>query len=800
MERITKWQSAFFETFPTLKLEQELKELLDLAEVLHINYTRNKSSILIYLRSPRLMQKETIYGLEEEITRQLFGNHGLRAIIIEQYALSSQYTPEKLFQVYKDSILLEFKRSSDLEYNLLRKAEWDFVGDNVLKITMEDSMWARDRSLDMKHQLDKVFGQRCGFDVDIRFDYTQTKQSRLRMEAEEREKREIQRVLSGRSSSQAVVSGAGANSEELPWDAEEQNQSMEPQKAVSSGAANLAAGSQAKGRQGTLNRKGSRNFQRKLVRSDNPNVIFGRDFEDNFIKIEEIVEEMGEVTIRGKVLDVITRELRNGEKTIVSFPVTDLTDTIMVKIFVPNENLPDLLEKLKKGSFVTVKGMSLVDKFDKEVAISSVVGIRKSEDFTSKRVDNAPVKRVELHCHTKASEMDAVTEVKDLINQAKAWGHQAMAVTDHGCAYAFPDALHALSKNDPFKVIYGVEGYLVDDQKECVVDPAGQSLDAVYVVFDIETTGFSPVKNKIIEIGAVKVEAGKIVDRFSTFVNPGEPIPFHIEHLTGIDDSMVVGCDPIEKVLPRFLDFCRGAVMVAHNASFDMSFIIHNAGELGVEFHPTYVDTVGLARFLLPRLNRYKLDTVAKELGVTLENHHRAVDDAEATAGIFQRLLERLKAQGMGTVDDVAKKAVLGPEAIKKLPTYHVIVLAANEVGRINLYRLISKSHIDYFARRPRMPKSELTKYREGLIIGSACESGELFQAVVRGESEADIAKIVSFYDYLEIQPIGNNMFMLEKEDSPQRRWQIWKIIIKKSWRWASNFTSRSAPPAMFIS
>ena len=588
----------FLETFPTLKLEKELAELMELVEVLHINYTRDKSAILIYIRSPRLIQKDCIYGLEEQITKQLFGGQDLRAVIIEQYELSEQYTPSTLLDVYQDSILLEFKKNSDLEYNLLRKAKWNFIGEDVLKIIMEDTMWAHDRSLDIKHRLDKVFGERCGFSLDIRFEYAEAKTSRLRMEAEEREKREIARVMAGLKSSSTSTEEADAQSgADVPWDvgedkpkeaAKEKREIRSEKTGVSGGTSQKEKSTspshfsmESKGRAGTLNKKGSRGFQRKFVRSDNPNVIFGRDFDDSPIKIEEIVEEMGEVTIRGKILDVVTRELRNGEKTIVSFPVTDLTDTIMVKIFVPNENLSELLEKLKKGAFVTVKGMSLVDKFDREVAISSVVGIRKSEDFTSKRVDHAPVKRVELHCHTKASEMDAVSEVKDLINQAKAWGHRAMAVTDHGCAYAFPDALHALSKNDPFKVIYGVEGYLVDDLKECVVDPRGQSLDGAYVVFDIETTGFSPIKNKIIEIGAVKVEAGKIVDRFSTFVNPQVPIPFHIERLTGIDDSMVVGARTIEEILPEFLNFCEGAVMVAHNASFDMSFIIHNANAAG---------------------------------------------------------------------------------------------------------------------------------------------------------------------------------------------------------------------------
>ena len=296
------------------------------------------------------------------------------------------------------------------------------------------------------------------------------------------------------------------------------------------------------------------------------------------------------------------------------------------------------------------------------------------------------------------------------------------------------------------------------------------------------------MKNKIIEIGAVKVEKGTIVDRFSTFINPGVPIPFKIEQLTGISDSMVLSAPDITAILPEFLEFCKDAVLVAHNASFDMSFILHNAKELGYHFDPTYLDTVGLARYLLPKLRRYKLDVVAKELGVSLENHHRAVDDAEATAGIFQRLLDRLKQQGITNLEEVEKKAKLGPEAIKKLPTYHIIVLAATEVGRVNLYRLVSFAHLNYFARRPRFPRSELLKYREGLIFGSACEAGELYQSILRGESEADIAKIVNFYDYLEIQPLGNDLFMLEKEDYPVNSIEDLKEINRKIVRLGEEF------------
>ncbi|MBQ6855801.1 MAG: PolC-type DNA polymerase III, partial [Lachnospiraceae bacterium] len=356
---------------------------------------------------------------------------------------------------------------------------------------------------------------------------------------------------------------------------------------------------------------------------------------------------------------------------------------------------------------------------------------------------------------------------KSIIKRAKKWGMEAIAITDHGCVQAFPEASHALDKGDTFKVIYGVEGYLVDDMKEIVENSRGQSLDSTYVVFDIETTGFSPTKNKIIEIGAVKVENGKIVDRFNEFVNPDVPIPFEIERLTGINDSMVMGAPKIDVILPKFLEFVGDAALVAHNASFDVSFIGHNAGVLGLKFYPTVLDTVTLARVLLPNLNRYKLDTVAKALNISLENHHRAVDDAEATANIFVKFIEMLKTQyDVEHLDQLNQFNKADDAAIMKMPTHHVIILAKNDLGRVNLYRLVSMSHVKYFSRRPRIPKSLLNEYREGLIIGTACEAGELYQAILRGGTDAELQKLVNFYDFLEIQPLGNDMFMLRDEKS----------------------------------
>ncbi|MGN1084932.1 MAG: exonuclease domain-containing protein, partial [Lachnospiraceae bacterium] len=431
---------------------------------------------------------------------------------------------------------------------------------------------------------------------------------------------------------------------------------------------------------------------------------------------------------------------------------------------------------LKPGKFVLLKGQALFDTYEKEVSIGVIYGMKNIKDFTKKRMDTSERKRIELHAHTKMSDMDGLVDPTVLVKTAFEWGMPAVAITDHGVVQAFPEANHAINPKDykddeekmqrakDFKVIYGVEAYLVDDVLEPVRDSKGQALESSYVVFDIETTGFGAEHDKIIEIGAVKVESGKITDRYSTFVNPKVPIPPRIEELTGIKDSMVMDSPEITEILPQFLEFCKGCALVAHNASFDTGFIRSNAERLGLSYDFTVIDTVGLARALLPGLSRFKLDVVARELGVSLENHHRAVDDAKATADIFVKFLAMLKARGVMQLDEVNAVCKPTPEMIKKMPTYHAIILCQNEAGRINLYRLVSLSHIDYFARRPRIPKSLFLENREGLLIGSACEAGELYQAILRESPHNEIERLCEFYDYFEIQPLGNNRFMIADE------------------------------------
>lgn len=757
---------AFREAFPTLKLEEELEGLLDTTEVTKISANHEHTHIRIYLRAKRLIFKKNIWKLEKAITEQIFQNRAIQVKIIESYELSEQYTPKSLIEVYKDSILDELNAYSVLEYNLLRTADMEFPEEDRLILTMDETIIAKTRTDEIIEFLEKVICERCGMNLKIFPQYRKPQESKYRKNSEEQIRQEVAGIV---ARTKLVMEGKSQETEEK----EKTVETEEKTKTIAKTAGNRADTS----KNGTNYAKPKQKFEkrgefRQKFESDNgkksmnPDVIYGRDFEEESMEIEKIDGPIGEVVIRGKILSVDTREIRN-EKTIIIFSVTDFTDTIVLKIFARNDDVPELLKEISGGKFVRVKGVATIDKFDSELTIGSIVGIKKCADFTTVRMDTSVEKRIELHCHTKMSDMDGVSDVKDIVKRAMKWGHKAIAITDHGDVQAFPDANHTVPSDSDFKVIYGVEAYLVDDLKGMVTDSQNQDLDADYVVFDLETTGFSPETNRIIEIGAVKVQNGKIVDKFSTFVNPQVPIPFRIEQLTSINDSMVIDAPVIADILPEFMKFCEGCVMVAHNADFDMSFIKKNCQRLDIPCKPTIVDTVALARVLLPNLNRFKLDTVAKALGVSLENHHRAVDDAGCTAEIFVKFIEMLRDRGMSTLDEVNAMGTSSVQNVQKMPTYHAIILATCDQGRTNLYKLISLAHIKYYHRRPRIPKSEFIRYRDGLLIGSACEAGELYRAILNGRPEEEISRLVNFYDYLEIQPLGNNAFLVRDEDSP---------------------------------
>ena len=782
------------EVFPTLHLEGDCKVYMEDVRVDRVVTTRARDLLKVYISCDNIIEKEYIYKVEKELHKQLFsalegGKEGPEVKLYETFHLSAQYDAPAVFGAYKNSMLLELKEYSPMLHSMLKSAEMSFEADDKVVLTMEDIPLYHQKSGELLQILDKIVCERCGVRAFFEVAYEEPKESKYREEDDIKIARRIAEIAGNRAaisqtSDSEYVDMSGVDGNEFehaasPMQGADAIIAEQPQKQPVQKAEPAQPPKKEFKKEG---KKDFKSFRRQGRRSDNPDVLYGYDVEGEIVPMDQILDEMGEITIRGKVLSVEEREIRN-EKTIVSFFITDFTDTMKCKMFCPNEELPNIREGVKKGAFLLVRGLCAMDSFDKDLTIS-IKSLQKTKDFTVTRMDHSAKKRVELHCHTKMSDMDGVSDVIDIVKRAYKWGHPAIAITDHGVVQALADVFHTwqdlykgakaeaekegkqLDRQDFFKVICGCEIYLVDDLKNIVVNPKGQSLMDSFVVFDIETTGFSSVTNHIIEIGAVKVENGKIVDRFSTYVNPQEPIPYRITKLTTITDADVMDAPTIDQVLPEFFAFCEGCVLVAHNASFDTGFIKENARKLELPYAYTHVDTLAMARVLLPQLAKFTLDHVAKTVGVSLENHHRAVDDAEATAEIFEKFIPMLLEKGAHDLDAVNELGRTSTDYVRKTPSYHAIVLAKNDVGRVNLYKLISASHLQYFNRRPKVPKSLILENREGLILGSACEAGELYRALLRGAPQAEIADIVNFYDYLEIQPNGNNAFMIDSDKS----------------------------------
>lgn len=508
--------------------------------------------------------------------------------------------------------------------------------------------------------------------------------------------------------------------------------------------------------------------------------LYGRSIRGKMIPISSISGDSGRIVVWGDVFDIEKKVTKSGDKNIFTIDITDYTGSTTVKVFNSIKESA-VIDNIKKGDTIVVQGDVEYDKYAGELVVNArSIGTAQKV----KVVDNAEKKRVELHMHTNMSQMDAVTSAGDLVNRAYQWGHKAVAITDHGVAQAFPDAMKAADKinkdEEKIKIIYGVEAYFMDDLVESVKGDANTGFDGTFICFDIETTGLSAARDKITEIGAVKVENGVITDTFSTFANPEMPIPQKITQLTGITDDMVKDAPSQSEAVGAFLEFAGDNVLVAHNAPFDTSFIAKACEDMGREYNYTSIDTVAISRAILTDIKNCKLDTVAKFLRLGDFNHHRATDDAEMLARIFINLCQRLTDDyGITKTNDINTKIAGGD--FKKLPTYHQIILVKNKTGLKNLYRLISYSHLNYFYKKPRIPKSELVKYREGLIIGSACCAGQLYMAILEGKPWGELKQIASFYDYLEIQPAGNNSFMIRdgRFNSVDELHEIDRTIIK---------------------
>ena len=491
-------------------------------------------------------------------------------------------------------------------------------------------------------------------------------------------------------------------------------------------------------------------------------LIYGRNMniKEPLVKVIDLSVDSGKICLDGEIINMDSRELKSG-KLLITFDLYDGSSTITCKVFAEAEKVGAMKGRLKGAKGVKVAGTAQYDPFAKELGVIANVIIESTGIKRAERKDNSEVKRVELHMHTQMSQMDGISATKDLIKRAMKWGMKSIAITDHGVVQAFPDAHKLLGRDNPdMKVLYGVEAYLVPDRTPSVSFSKGQDLDTTYCVLDLETTGLSFRTEKITEIGVMKVKGGEVLEEFSCFVNPEKPIPQKVVEVTNITDDMVKDAETIDFVMPKLLDFLGDSVLVAHNADFDIGFLKYNAKELGYELNNTYLDTLRLAKDLFPDYKKYKLGIIAENLGIKVEVAHRALDDVDTTVKVFRVMLDMLRERGVKTLDDIDTTNNSKAD-YKKLPSYHAIILAKNYVGLKNLYKLVSYSHLDYFYKKPRTLKSLYRKYSDGLILGSACEAGELYRAIVAGKSDEEIEAIAGDYDYLEIQPVGNNMFMV---------------------------------------
>ena len=496
-------------------------------------------------------------------------------------------------------------------------------------------------------------------------------------------------------------------------------------------------------------------------------LIYGRSLtiKTDLVKIDDIpTEESTElkVCVDGEILSgsIDSREIKN-EKVILMFNLFDGTSTIACKAFLEKEKLKPIKDRISKAKGLRIEGVAKYSQYSKEVEIMANTILESTGIKKEKRMDNSDIKRVELHMHTQMSQMDAITPCADLLKRAISWGWKSIAITDHGVVQSFPEAHKFLEKTGAdLKVIYGVEAYFVPDKDPCVVNSKNQSIDTEYCVFDLETTGISHITEKITEVGIIKIKNGEIIDTFECFVNPEKPIPPKVVEVTHITDDMVKDAETIDKVMPKVLEFMGDSVLVAHNADFDIGFMKYNCEQLGLKFEYTHIDTLRLAKAIFPEFTKYKLGIIADKLGIKVDVAHRALDDVKTLVAVFKEMIERAKDKKAKTIDDFDN---VFETDFKKLPSYHAIILAKNYIGLRNLYKLISYSHLNYFYKKPRILKTMFNKYREGLILGSACEAGELYRAIVAGKSDEELEEIASYYDYLEIQPLRNNEYMIRE-------------------------------------
>ena len=728
---MTGTPKAFPEVFPNLVLSDKLSVLMDYVTVDHVVYNRAGKRLRVRITSENWLRKDNILQIEKAIREQYFPGTDMEVKVVERFHLSASYTPENFYKVYRTSMLQELKLISPLLRQAFLHSSVDF-SDGSVKMRIPGSVLSDERKAWMKEYLEKIFHERAGFSgVPVVCEYTESDHS---SGFEEEDRRIRERV-------KTVVSTNRKRREGQP-----------PEKKLSSPE--------------------EKTTRRRASLTNDPTVIYGKNFEDEPVPMDQLGEDPRTVAVRGEVFATESRETRNG-RIIFTVSLTDYTDSIRMKLWFEKEEEEAYLSVFRKGNAFIVKGMMDFDPYDREMMLKSVFGIRKIPPIKEERVDLAPVKRVELHCHTQMSDMDAVSSATDIIRQAYRFGMKAIAITDHGVVQAFPEAYKTfggkkgIPKDADLKILYGMEAYLVDDTRNLVSGDLSCSLKEPVVVFQTVTTGQSPYVHDLLEISACRLSDGRITEEFTTLVNPGRPIPFSIQQETGITDEMVAGSPDPGTAAASFLEFAGDSILVSYEADTELNFILAAVSGKGISYAPgTVADIAALTRYLLPDIGRIRFRTLVKYLKLSCTDEMRAYPRTAAMTAAWKKLLVRMEELGLETFGDLNARGTMSAERIRNLPYYHAIILAQNETGRRNLYTLVSKSHLEYFRRRPRIPRSILNEYREGLVLGSACSAGELYQAILTGASDAEIARIVNYYDYLEIQPTGNNGYLMKEPKS----------------------------------
>lgn len=723
----------FSEIFSKIKLSSNVISNLKNTSVLGVKVWFEGSVMDVNLESKKFMDEDCLEDLKDDLIQNF---EGLQKVNIHLTYLMENMTDEEKINAYMEKIKSLVSKKSACCSAVFDRAQW-YLSDDTLVFVVENNTYRTFEYLHIDKMIEDNIRERLKVNLRVKFKNRELSKDEIELYEKRKEER-IKKEMA------QIETNSEDNTISKPI--------LPPQPVAKNGKFTPRAG----------------NCKTDII-------------EDKVITIKDACQTGGIVTVNGKIYsEVEITETRKGG-CIVKTDIYDGTDCVPVKLFCSPDDFKEKFKSLlKKGKYVKIKGRLDYDKYEQNEQVLTINFI--NEGIAPKlKEDNAQEKRIELHLHTNMSMMDGITTATDYINRALSWGHKAIAITDHGVVQAFPEAMHEAHGKD-IKILYGCEGYMVDDVDRTVKNPKGQTFEDTFVVFDLETTGLDIKNDKIIEIGAVKVQNGEITDRFSTFINPCEPISEEIKNLTGIYDDMVENAPIESEILPKFLDFIGDSVLVAHNASFDTGFIKRYVEKQGGHLDNTVVDTVEMARGIFANLVNYKLDTVCEELNVSLENHHRAVNDAEATALCFIKMAEILAKDGITSIDDLNQYGTEHMDKSRLPRRYHIIIFAKNQAGVKNLYQMVSDSHIKYFSKRssrPQIPKSELLKYRDDLVLGSACEAGDLYNAVYNGLSDEELKPIVDFYDYLEVQPLGNNQYMIGNTKKNSKSVKDWDDLIK---------------------